>query len=410
VRDVLVGNPQIADVVVRAPNVVYVLGKAPGETNVIFLDANGREVQNLDVKVDFDVDSLRGVLKEAVPNESITVIATNQSIVLQGAATNAAANDNIRQIARQYVTNDNQIVNMMKLGSEQQVLLKVRVAEVTRQVVKQLGSQVGLAGANAAGSAGGAAGAGDVALNIGRALVNPTAFGTFAGQLAIAGIGQLTLTLEALEQTGLVKILAEPNLTAISGETASFLAGGEFPVPVPQDATTITIQYKQFGVRVNFTPVVIAPGVISLKVGTEVSQLSDAGAVTLGNFKIPALSVRRADTTVDLPSGGSLVIAGLLQNNLTNNFEGVPGVKDVPILGALFRSTKFQRDETELVITVTPILAKSVESAQLALPSDGFGPANDMGMYLFEKLYARYRPDTPRPAGTIRGPVGFILE
>jgi pilus assembly protein CpaC len=372
------------------------------------------------VRVDFDVAGLRNALKQSLPDDAITVAAANQSIVLNGTAATAAAADNARQVARQFVGNDNQLVSLLKVGSDQQVMLRVRVAEVSRQVVKQLGVSTALlsnttptAGISALGAAAASPpnpAVPGVTFDTGRLLASPTAFATFLGDVTIGGIGRLSATLEALEQTGLVKTLAEPNLTAISGETASFLAGGEFPVPVPQDANTITIQYKQFGVRVNFTPVVISPGVISLRVATEVSALSDAGAVTLGNFRISALTVRRADTTVELPSGGSLVIAGLLQNNMTTNFEGIPGLKDVPILGQLFRSTKFQRDETELVVTVTPVLAKTAAPAALAMPTDGFGPSNDVGMYFLEKLYATYRGPGPRPPGVLKGPVGFVLE
>jgi pilus assembly protein CpaC len=416
VRDVVVANPAIADVVVRTPNVIYILGRSVGETSVVFLDAQGREVEALGVRVEFDVAALRTALRQAMPNEPVTVSAANQSIVLNGTASTPAAADSVRQVARQFVANDNQLVSVVKVGSDQQVLLRVRVAEVSREVVKQLGvssavlsnnTPVGTPAAIAAATSTANQG---VNFSAGRALVNPTAFATFLGDIVVGGIGRLSLTLEALEQTGLVKTLAEPNLTAISGETASFLAGGEFPVPVPQDANTITIQYKQFGVRVNFTPVVVSPGVISLKVATEVSALSDNGAVTLGNFRISALTVRRADTTVELPSGGSLVIAGLLQNNMTTNFEGIPGLKDVPVLGQLFRSTKFQRDETELVVTVTPILTRTADPLALALPTDGFGPTDDVSMYFLEKLYATYRGPAPRPTGTLRGPVGFVLE
>jgi pilus assembly protein CpaC len=408
VRDVLVANPAIADVVVRTPNMVYVLGRAVGETSVVLLDAQGREIQTFGVRVDFDVAGLRQALRQALPSEQITVTGANQSVVLNGAVSSPQAADNIRQLARQFVANDNQLVTLVKVGSDQQVLLRVRVAEVSRSVVKQLGVTEALV--RPGGSVGTGTGLGDFAATSGRLLSSPTAFATIIGNIAVGGIDQLTFTFQALEQTGLVKVLAEPNLTAISGETASFLAGGEFPVPVPQDANTITVQYKQFGVRVNFTPVVLSPGLVSLKVGTEVSQLSTAGAVSLGNFTIPALTVRRADTTVELPSGGSLVIAGLLQNNVTGNYEGLPGLKDVPVLGQLFRSTKFQRDETELVVTVTPVLAKPADPAALALPTDGFGPANDLQMYFLEKLYSTYRGNAPRPTGTLRGPVGFVLE
>jgi pilus assembly protein CpaC len=311
-RDVIVANPSIVDVVVRTPTAVYLLGKTVGETSVVFLDAIGREIHSADVRVDFDVAGLRQALRQALPNEPVQVMTANQSIVLRGSIGTPVGSESVRQIARQYVANDQQIVSMLRVGSEQQVMLKVRVAEVTRQVVKQLGASLRVQPSQN--------GTGDITFLAGRTLANPTAFGSFLGSLGIAGLGQLSLLLEALEQTGLVKTLAEPTLSAISGETASFLAGGEFPVPVPQTDRVITIIFKQFGVRVNFTPVVLEPGVISLKVATEVSALSDAGAINLGDFRVSALTVRRADTTVELPSGGSLVIAGLLQNNINNNF------------------------------------------------------------------------------------------
>lgn len=398
VSDIIVANPAIADVVVRTPGLAYVLGKSVGETNVVFIDAAGKQLGSVDVAVTVDLQSMQASLRRAFPTEQIELVPANQAIVLRGAVATPAVAEGMRQLARQFVASDAQVVNMLRVGSEQQVLLRVRVAEVTRQVVKQLGLNASYVTKGP-----------DLAVTAGRLLTSPTPFASIAGSLLINGFDRLTLALQALEQTGLVKTLAEPNLTSISGESASFLAGGEFPVPVPQDNNTITITYKQFGVRVTFTPVVLGPNLISLKIGTEVSQLSDAGAVTLNNFRVPALTVRRAETTVELPSGGSIVIAGLLQNNLNSAVEGVPALKDVPILGTLFRSTKFQKDESELVITVAPILARPVDSAAIALPSDGFGPANDVNMYLLQRLHALYRGGRA-PEGVIRGPMGFVLE
>jgi pilus assembly protein CpaC len=400
VADIIVANPAIADIVVRTPNQAYVLGKAVGETNLVFVDNAGRQVGSVDVAVTVDLQAMQASLKRAFPTEQIELVPANQAVVLRGAVATPAVAEGMRQLARQFVANDAQVVNMLRVGSEQQVLLRVRVAEVTRQVVKQLGLNASYVTQGP-----------DLAVTAGRLLTAPTPFASIAGTLFINGFDRLTLALQALEQTGLVKTLAEPNLTAISGENASFLAGGEFPVPVPQggDSNAITVTYKQFGVRVTFTPVVLGPNLITLKIATEVSQLSDAGAVTLNNFRVPALTVRRAETTVELPSGGSIVIAGLLQNNLNNTIEGIPALKDVPILGALFRSTKFQKDESELVITVAPILARPVESASIALPSDGFGPANDVNMFLLQRLHALYRGGQA-PEGSIRGPMGFVLE
>ena len=398
VADIIVANPAIADIVVRTAGLAYILGKSVGETNVVFVDAAGRQVGSIDVSVTVDIDAMQTALRRAFPTEQVELVPANQAVALRGSVATPAVADAMRQLARQFVANDAQVVNMLRVGSEQQVLVRVRVAEVSRQVVKQLGLNTSL---RTRGS--------DLAVNIGRALVNPTPFASIAGTLLINTFDQLTLTLQALEQTGLVKTLAEPNLTAISGENATFLVGGEFPVPVPQDANTITIMFKQFGVRLIFTPVVLSPSLISLKIGTEVSQLSQNGAVTLGSFSIPALTVRRAETTVELPSGGSLVMAGLLQNNINSQIEGLPALKDVPILGALFRSTKFQRDETELVITISPLLTRPIDTAALALPTDGFGAANDVNMYLLQRLHALYRGGRA-PDGVIRGPMGFVLE
>jgi pilus assembly protein CpaC len=398
VSDIIVANPQVADIVVRTPGLAYILGKQVGETNVVFIDGAGRQVGSIDVSVTVDVDAMQTALRRAFPAEQIELVPANQAVALRGAVATPAVADAVRQLARQFVANDGQIVNMLRVGSEQQVLLRVRVAEVSREIVKQLGL-------NASVSTPGS----DLALSIGRALVNPTPFASIAGTLMLNTFDRLTMTLEALERTGLVKTLAEPNVTAISGENASFLVGGEFPIPVPQDGDTITIQFKQFGIRLIFTPVVLGPNLISLKIGTEVSQLSDEGAITLASFRVPALSVRRAETTVEMPSGGSLVIAGLLQNNINSQVEGLPALKDVPLLGALFRSTKFQRNETELVITVAPVLARPVDSAALALPTDGFGASNDVNLFLFQRLHALYRGGRA-PDGVIRGPAGFVLE
>jgi pilus assembly protein CpaC len=400
VADIIVANPQIADVVVRTPGLAYVLGKQVGETNIVFVDAGGRQAGSADVAVTLDVDAIQAAFRQAFPTEQVELVPANQAVALRGSVATPAVADAMRQLARQFVANDAQVVNMLRVGSEQQVLLRVRVAEVSRQVVKQLGFNSQFQTRDS-----------DIVSTIGRTFAgaSPTPFGTIAGQIFFNTFDRLRLTLEALEQTGLVKTLAEPNLTAISGENASFLVGGEFPIPVPQDANTITIAFKQFGIRLIFTPVVLGPSLISLKIGTEVSQLSDNGAVSLGAIRIPALSVRRAETTVELPSGGSLVIGGLLQNNINTAIEGLPALKDVPVLGALFRSTKFQRDETELVITVAPLLTRPVDSAALALPTDGFGPSNDINLFILERLHALYRGGQA-PSGFIRGPLGFVLE
>jgi pilus assembly protein CpaC len=402
VRDVLVSNPDIADVVVRSPTLVYLLGRKVGDTNLFFFNSRGQQVRHVEVQVEMDLTSLRSSLSRLIPNERVEVVATNQSIFLRGTVASAATAENVRQIARQFVPADTQVISMLQIRGDQQVLLRVRVAEMTRQVVKDLGFTT---------SALFSIGSRPSRFNLSSGINNPNAFGSVAANIGFNAFEQLTSTIQALERTGLIKLLAEPNLTAVSGETASFLAGGEFPVPVPQDNNTITIIFKQFGIRLSFTPVVMSPGQMSLKIATEVSQLTDQGSVVLGGFTIPALSVRRAETTVEMPSGGSLIIAGLLQNDIRNTIQGLPGLKDIPILGSLFRSDQFQRDETELVIAVTPILVRPADPNDITFPTDGFGPGSDYDMFVLGRLHAMYRrQNTPPESASLRGPIGFILE
>lgn len=409
-RDVLVANPAIADIALRSPDTAFVVGRRVGETTVYFFDADGHQIDGVDLTVKFDSDAVTSVLHQMMPGEQIVVATANQSIVLSGSVASAQEAENARQIARQFVADDNSIINLLSVRDKSQVLLRVRVSEMSRQVVKELGITPGqptpfdfhLGGANfsVAGNA--------------PSFTN-TPFAALSSAIPLAG-GSATFTslMQALESNGLVKTLAEPNLTAVSGETASFLVGGQFPVPSPQPSgggTTITVTYKDFGVRLTFTPVVLSSGQINLKIATEVSQLSTQGAITINGFNIPALSMRRAVTTVELPSGGSIAIAGLLQNNIQNTIQGFPGLKDIPVLGSLFSSTQFQRNETDLVIAVTPLLVKPVDPNVLALPTDGFGPASDFNMYLLGRLNATYGKPTPEsPRGQPKGPYGFILE
>ncbi len=236
---------------------------------------------------------------------------------------------------------------------------------------------------------------------------------TFGTAQAVFTWGQTTITtlIDALERDGLVKSLAEPNLTAVSGENAKILVGGEFPVPVAQDDGQISIEFKEFGIALLFTPVVLDSGLISIRLETEVSTLSDQGALEFDAIIVQALTVRRAETTVELPSGGTLVIAGLLQSDILNMINGLPGLKDIPVLGALFRSVDFQRNETELVVTVTPYLIRPVDDPQIRLPTDGFAPASDIDLYLLGRLHGVYAgPGKLPPTGALRGPVGYIME
>ncbi|MCH7540678.1 MAG: type II and III secretion system protein family protein, partial [Proteobacteria bacterium] len=411
-RDIMVANPEIVDVVVKTARKVFLVAQSVGDTNVFFLDSEGRVALRLEVRVEVDMTALRKALAEILPNETIEVTAVNTDIVLTGTVRSAKASEDARRIARRFVAEDENVVNMLSVLGGQQVFLQVRVAEVRRDIIKQLGFDLTL-GLTRTENIGfdltTSVPTGVTGLTV--ASVNAFATGTFVFD---SGPRSLTTIIKALESEGLVKNLAEPSLTAVSGETAKLVAGGEFPVPLPtEEPGVFTVEFKQFGIGLAFTPVVLESGRISLKVSTEVSKLATAasGALTFQGITVPALTLRRAETTVELPSGGSLVIAGLLQDDITNVVTGIPGLMDIPILGALFRSQEFQRSETELIIIVTVYLVEPVAERALALPTDGFAPASDVDMYLFGRLHKIYvKPDLEPPAGQIEGPVGYIME
>ena len=411
---VLTANPEIIDLAVESPRKVFLIAQAVGDTNVFFLDSEGRVALRLEVRVEVDVTALRKALAKILPNETIEVTAVNTDIVLTGTVRSPKASEDARRIARRFVAEDENVVNMLSVLGGQQVFLQVRVAEVRRDIFKQLGIDLtlGLTRTENIGF--------DLTTSVptvsGFTVASVNAFGT--GTFVFdSGPRSLTTIIKALESEGLVKNLAEPSLTAVSGETAKLVAGGEFPVLIPgAEPGTFTIEFKQFGIGLNFTPVVLESGRISLKVSTEVSALSTSGELTIRLTEndlatIPALTLRRAETTVELPSGGSLVIAGLLQDDISSTVTGIPGLMNLPILGALFRSQEFQRNETELIIIVTAYLVEPVAERALALPTDGFAPASDVDMYLFGRLHKIYvKPDLEPPAGQIEGPVGYIME
>ncbi|MEX2648227.1 MAG: type II and III secretion system protein family protein [Alphaproteobacteria bacterium] len=403
VRDVIVSNAAVADVIMKSPRLAYVVGNSVGYTNVVFIDAYGEKIAGLDLDVELDVGSIERALVVAVPNEDITVTTASNNVILTGVVSSAVASENARLVARRFAPGDDNVVNLLTTRTQSQVLLKVRVSEMNRQILKQFGFDLAAE-----------IRAGNTTLSFDQDSVVENAIS--AGGIAFlqggdAAFQELSAIFDNLERGGLLKTLAEPSVTAVSGEAARILVGGEFPVPVAQTTDTITIEFKEFGIGLNFTPVVLDETQISLQVQTEVSQLSDQGAITLDNITVPALSVRRASTTVNLPSGGSLVIAGLLQNDIRNTINGFPGLKDVPVLGALFRSVDFQRDETELVVTVTPYLVKPIAEGAMSLPTDGFAPASDVDMYFLGRLHGVYAPTEPASsADGLEGPIGYILE
>jgi pilus assembly protein CpaC len=408
VRDVIIGNPNVADVVVRAPGQIYLIGRSVGETNVFLVDARGNLVRKLEVVVNPDGTAVEAAIRELLPKERINVRGVGDSVVLSGVASSDGAAAQAQQIARRFVPEDANIVNMITIGSEQQVLIKVKVAELSKSVLKELGSSNILDPQNL----------GPFTLDFATAATGLSA-GTFAGILGLTG-DNVDQTFQLLETHGLLRTLAEPNLLAISGEPASLLAGGEYPVLAVSDdgeAGTVSVEYKPFGVSLAFLPVVIAPGRIWLKVSTEVSALSAQNAVVVpfgdDSFQILGLSTRRANSTIELPSGGGIMIAGLLQNDITSSVNGVPGLMDLPILGALFRSTSFQRNETELVILVNVMLAKPVDPDMLAAPTDGFAPSHDLDRYFLgnlQSLYLKQAPEGSQPSEGPKGPIGYIIN
>lgn len=409
---VFVANPEIADIDVKSPTLVYVFGKAPGETTLFAVDAGDNIVLDQSVVVTRNLTRLNGFLRDLAPDGAILARSVAGGIVLTGAVADVVTAANAELLAQQFVTEEAPIINQIQVTGANQVNLRVRVAEVSRSTLKRFGLNIDFlqtAGDIVFGVAtGNLAGVGGTTF----ATRNDGSFNAFGG--IDGNSGDLNLLVDALDKEGLISILAEPNLTAMSGETASFLAGGEFPVPVPQKDGNLTIEFKKFGVALSFTPTVLSGNRISMRVRPEVSALSSAGAITLQQIQIPALSTRRAETSVELGSGQSFAIAGLLQSTSNNDVRKFPGLGDLPIIGLLFRSEEFQRKETELVIIVTPYIVRP-SSVALALPTDGLVQPSDTQRILNGDSY-RQQPSAGRSApvgGTgerLVGPVGFELE
>ena len=432
-RDVLVSNPDLVDAVVRTPRRIFLLATKVGQTNAFFFDAQGKQILSLDIRVEKDVVDLASLMKAAMPNSSIQVQALNDNVVLTGSVSSALESTRAADLAAKFTGDPKKVVNMLGISAGQQVMLKVRIAEMDRNVAKQFGLDI--AGAKIVGGSTPLAVSTANQFNlVGQALSDLS--GAQVGQVCNAAstnnnpFGTLTTggtcniqnnvqgQIKALERVGLVHMLAEPNLTAVSGETAKFLAGGEFPVPVSRDRDgNVTVEFKEFGVGLSFTPVVVAPGRVSLQISSEVSELTNTGAFTLtgaastNGLTIPALSVRRAQTTVELPSGGSFAVAGLMQHNTKQVIDGFPGVKDLPVLGALFRSRDFADDQSELVVLVSAYMVEPTSEAAFAAPTDGFVTASDPETLLLGRLNATYKRKDDKPLSPqASAPVGFIVR
>ena len=416
-KDVLVADPKIANAVIRSAQRAYIIGAAVGQTNVVFFDADGNQVASYDIAIKRDLNGMRAALKQMLPG--VQIEGVGDSVVLTGTVASPVEAQQAGDIAAKLVGSADKVVNSIVVRGRDQVMLKVTVAEVRRDVVKQLGVDLS---AN---------------MNYGTAAVvfnNANAFTANNGALAPSngltgaalnklGVPTVTATLRAMESAGVVKTLAEPNLTAISGESATFISGGEFPIPTGVTCQTTTsgtigncvqtVSFKKFGISLNFTPVVLTEGRISLKVMTEGSEVSMENALTGGQngTTIPSIKTRRADTTLEVPSGGSIAMAGLIQEQTKQAINGMPGVDQIPILGQLFRSQDFVNNETELMVIVTPYVVRAVAQKELSRPDDGFAPASDAQSALLARVNRIYGVAARgEPIGATPVNFGFIID
>ena len=399
---IAIGNPKIADVSPVTSTVAYLLGKEIGTTNLTMYDKSGAVIAVVDVTVTPDAMGLKQKLAELMPTENIGVQSANDRLILSGTASSAAAVQRAVTIAEAYAPE--KVINMTGLGTAQQILLEVRFAEMQRGTAKALGVDMLAFGAGSGGLSrtnGAAAGPG------------PGFTGTYSGTLNMPGF---SLRLQALEREGLVRTLAQPNIIALSGETANFLAGGEFPVPTGVQVNgQVAIEFKQFGVGLSFTPTLLEDGLINLLVAPEVSSLDPTAGIDLNGIRIPGLKVRRARTTLELRDGQTFALAGLIQSDFRDTVNRVPLLGRIPIIGALFRSTNFEKQETELVILVTPRIVRPVTAGTaLQLPTDRIQEPSDADLFLMGNVERRTQPGTmlplPGPASAINKPGGVAAE
>jgi pilus assembly protein CpaC len=446
-RDVIVSNPDIVDAVVQSSNRVYLIGKKVGQANAFFFDSNGEQIVTFELAVEHDTAVLDQLFKRLLPGSSIKTEILNETVILTGSVRNPSDASRAADIASRFIVGPTaeadvrqpkKVINLLNVEAEEQVMLRVTVAEVERSVLKQFGINLGaelnlgnfvtgimtnnafpvttLAGLGGASQAFRRSnlpfGTGcDVAAQTVPGINNSFSTSGLAGVWS-SGQNCVGHTIKALERNGLIKTLAEPNLTAISGETAKFLAGGEYPVPVSNNNGQIGITFKEFGVSVAFTPVVLSEGRINLKIETIVSELTDAGAIQIGGISLPALKKREAKSTVELPSGGTLAMAGLISEDTRKNIDGLPGIKDVPILGTLFRSQDFIKRESELVVLVTPYIARPNARNNLARSTDGLAAASDLKSNVLGHMNRVYGNRVPASAeaGLKDGSIGFIVD
>ena len=458
-RDVIVSNPQVAEAMLHSPRRITVIGVAAGETDAVFLDASGRTILALRVRVDAGTSALQDTLSRVAPGSNVRAEAVNDSIILTGTAASPAEAQRAAQVARAFVSAPEKVVNMISVAGSDQVTLKVRVVEVQRSAIKQLGFDTqavigrvgdtqwllgnaatwGVNGSLLGGISGGVSR--DTTKNFqmqapggpgwpAEALCPHTVHGGAPGDPSnwdtaqpgtgpgSDGLNKGNATIKAFERVGLVRTLAEPNLTSVNGEAASFLAGGEFPLPTGRDREgQISVEYKPYGVALSFRPVVLTGGRISLQVKVEVSELTPQGGLTIGagtvsSISLPGLSVRRSENTIEIPSGGSMMIAGLLQESTRQNVDSLPGMTNLPVLGQLFRSRDYLMGETELVVIVEPYIVSPTSPGRMQTPADGLRIANDAQTIFFGQLNQAYGSPAPtaQPGAGWHGPVGYVIE
>src|SRR6516162_3608123 len=418
-KDVLVADPKIANAVIRSPQRAYIIGAGVGQTNVVFFDADGQQVASYDIAIKRDLNGVRAALHQSLPG--VQIEGVGEGVVLSGSVSSPIEAQQAGDIAARLVGNADKVVNSIVVRGRDQVMLKVHVAEVRRDIVKQMGVDL------------------SASMNYGTAVVNfnnanPfTAYGaplvsgnSLSASSILRGLPTVTTTLRAMESAGVIRTLAEPNLTAISGESATFIAGGEFPIPAGYSCDPTThvcttqITYKKFGISLNFTPVVLSEGRISLRVMTEVSELSNDNAITVSqaltanttnSIVIPSIRTRRAETTLEIPSGGSMAMAGLIQQQTKQAINGLPRLDQIPVLGQLFRSQDYVNNETELMVLVTPYVVRAVAQKELSRPDDGFAPASDAQSALLARINRIYGvAGRVEPVGNYQGNFGFIID
>lgn len=433
IAEVIVADPEVANVVVHGKRKVSVLGVSVGQTSLRIMDANHKIIRATDVYVTYDLPAVRRAIKEFLPTEKIGVSMVNTRIALTGEVSSAQSAASAMQIAEEFVrgklpgdatdarkrivagvspaTEESPVINLMKITAGQQVMLRIKIGEVNRTALRNLGLNLQAIGANGLGIMA-ATGTSTITGLIGTPPVTRPANG-FASIGGNVEMGDLTLgaQIDALEENGMLKVLAEPSLTSLSGEEAQFLAGGEFPIPVPQQlggvgTSTLTVEYKPYGVALKFVPYVLSKNRIRIQVQPEVSDISPENSINTGGFNIPSFVTRRASTTVELAPGESFMVAGLLRDDMTSKISQLPGAGEIPVLGALFRSTAYQRRETELVIAVTPYIVDPVRDSDIKLPTDDFRPASFMESVFFGAIGSSRGGKDP----SLEGPAGFMTD